>query len=117
MPTEPTWPATALSTSLVAGHPVLQLAIDQVLEHCRTNYFGVTPLCPTGPNLWGRAIAIEGASSSLAFGDSIELTAESQLSNKALVLPDGRILAYKKPSAPGDLQSLGTEGTNNYLSL
>ena len=100
-----------------AGHPVLQLAIDQVLEHCRTNYFGVTPLCPTGPNLWGRAIAIEGASSSLAFGDSIELTAQYHFSNKALVLPDGKILAYKKPSAPGDLQSLGAHGTNNYLTL
>ena len=96
---------------------MFQLAIDQVLEHCRTDYFGVTPLCPTGPNLWGRAIAIQGVISSLAFGDSIEFTAQYHLSNKAFVMPDGRILAYKKTSAPGDLQSLGAEGTNNYLSL
>ena len=33
------------------------------------------------------------------------------------MLPDGRILAYKKPSAPGDLMSLGARGTNNYLTL
>jgi hypothetical protein len=100
-----------------AGHPVLQRAIDQVVEHCRSNYYGVSPLCPTGPNLWGRVIAIEGASSTLAFGDSVELTATYPQANKALVMPDGRILAYKKPSAPGDLESLGARGTNNYLTL
>ena len=100
-----------------AGHPALQRAIDQVVEHCRTQHYGVSPLCPTGPNLWGRAIAIEGANQALAFGDSVELTAQYPQTNKALVLPDGRILAYKKPSAPGDLASLGARGTNNYLTL
>ena len=100
-----------------AGHPVLQRAIDQVVEHCGSQYYGVSPLCPTGPNLWGRAIAMEGASASQAFGDSVELTSPHQETRRVLVLPDGRILAYKKPSAPGDLASLGAQGTNNYISL
>ena len=100
-----------------AGHPVLQRAIEMVIEHCRTQYYGVSPLCPTGPNLWGRAIAMEGASPALVFGDSVELTGQYPRTNKALVMPDGMILGHKKPSGPGDLQSLGAQGTNNYLDL
>jgi len=44
----------------------------------------------------------------------MELTPMHRKSNKAMVLPDGTIFAYNKPTAGGDLESLGAKGTNNY---
>ena len=94
--------------------PTTAKAIELALENIRQENYGLTPLCPTGPSLWGRAIALTGADKSIIFGDSIELTPLHNIMNKAMVLPDGTILAFKKSAAGGDLQSLGATGTNNY---
>jgi Glycosyltransferase sugar-binding region containing DXD motif len=97
--------------------PAVAKAIELVVENVEQEYHGLTPLCPTGPNLWGRAIAMTGVDKSVIFGDSIELTSLHNNKNKAMVLPNGTILAYKKRSSGGDLLSLGAAGTNNYNEL
>ena len=74
----------------------------------------MTPLCPTGPTLWGRAIAIAGIDDSCMFGYFLELTPAHARKNKAMVLPDGTVFAYNKESGGGDLESLGARGVNNY---
>lgn len=98
-------------------HPALGKAVELAIQSIRKSYYGVTPLCPTGPTLWGRAIAIAGIDSSSLFGDFIELTPTHRKKNKSLVFPDGTILAYHKQSSGGDLESLGAHGTNNYNQL
>ena len=45
---------------VTANHPGLTRSIEIILEHCRHNYYGATPLCPTGPTVGGRAIAEVG---------------------------------------------------------
>lgn len=42
-------------------HPVLETAIKMVIENCRNEYYGISPLCPTGPNLFGQSFAVHGA--------------------------------------------------------
>src|SRR5690606_17752074 len=44
------------------GNPVFRTAIDFVLHNCSERYYGVTPLCPTGPTVLGRAVAAHRAS-------------------------------------------------------
>ena len=94
--------------------PVFQTAIQMVVENCRKQYYGITPLCPTGPTLLGRAFAIHGASRATVFGDFQILTPYRSKMNPAFVLPDGTLLAFGKMGKGGDLSELGAKGTNNY---
>lgn len=102
-----------------ADSSILDEAIFQIVHNIETEYYGMTPLCPTGPTVWGKAIALEHpiVDDKVIFGDSIELTPDHMNKNKALVLPDGTIFAMKKPSAGGDLSALGATGVNNYNEL
>jgi len=93
---------------------ILDDAIDLICQSAETEYYGRTPLCPTGPTMWGKAIATNDLDYNIVFGDVVELTPNYSNRNKALVLPDGTIFAYKKPSAGGDLTGLGASGVNNY---
>jgi hypothetical protein len=95
-------------------HPALTRSIEIVLDHCQQNYYGVTPLCPTGPTVWGRALAEVGLDTGIAFGDFLELTPGYEQKNRALVLPNGAICAFHKNAPGGDLTTVGGTGTNNY---
>ena len=64
------------------GHKVLQKAIEMIVENVKNNFFGQTPLCPTGPSLWGRAIANVGIDENTIIGDFIELTPNFKKKNK-----------------------------------
>jgi len=110
----------ACSTGVIfsrKGNPIFEEAIRLVVLHCKTGYYGATPLCPTGPNVFGRALAKFGASATMLIGDLMDLTPQLQTKNTAFVLPDGQIFAYLKPNRPGDLTELGAARTNNYLDL
>ena len=62
----------------------------------KNNCYGLTPLCPTGPSLWGKAIASIGIDQNVIIGDFMELTPIHNKKNKAMVLPDGSIFAFNK---------------------
>ena len=96
---------------------VFETAIKDVIENCRNNYYGVHSLCPTGPNLFGRALAKHGSSSAIAYGDLIPLTPNHSQKNLAFILPDGFLFALLKPTGGGDLTGVGAIGTNNYNEL
>lgn len=99
------------------GNKALQIAIEKIVENCKNKYYGITPLCPTGPTLLGQALAQNGSQGSFAYGDYLELTPTYNQKNRAFVLPDGTIMAWSKPSGGGDLSSLGVQGANNYNEL
>lgn len=99
------------------GHLALRRAIEITVENCNSSYYGLIDLCPTGPNLWGRAIAETGLEEGVQFGDLLQLTPHYANKNHALVMPDGTICAFRKPSGGGDLASIGGAGTNNYGDL
>ena len=110
----------ACSTAVLfsrSRHPVFETAIQKVVENCRTEYYGVSPLCPTGPTVLGQAFAEYGADPRVVFGDLQALTPQHPNKNLAFVLPDGTLLALYKPAPAGDLAALGATGTNNYNDL
>lgn len=96
------------------GHPVLAKAIQGVIKNCETEYYGMTPLCPTGPTLLGRAVCQEDSDTVCCHGEFLTLTPNHSQKNRAYVMDDGTIIAFAKPSEGGDLKSLGVFGTNNY---
>ena len=98
-------------------NPALVTAIEMIINNCHEQYYGITPLCPTGPTLLGKALAANGSQSNFVYGDYLELTPTHEQKNRAFVLPDGTIMAWSKPSGGGDLSALGAQGTNNYNQL
>jgi hypothetical protein len=98
-------------------NPALVTAINLIVRNCREKYYGITPLCPTGPTLLGQALAMNGAREDYVYGDCLELTPAHKQKNRAFVLPDGTIMAWGKPSDGGDLTELGARGVNNYNQL
>ena len=99
------------------GNKALLFAIEQIVENVRSNYYGITPLSPTATPVLGQALAKHGEQASFVYGDFLQLTPTHQSTNTAFVLPDGTILAWKKPASGGDLSALGATGTNNYNQL
>lgn len=98
-------------------NPALVTAINLIVKNCHEKYYGITPLCPTGPTLLGQALAMNGSQPDFVYGDFLELTPTHQQKNKAFVLPDGTIMAWHKPSQGGDLLEVGAKGVNNYNQL
>jgi mannosyltransferase OCH1-like enzyme len=110
----------ACSVGILYSRPenlALELAIDMIEDNCFDKYYGITPLCPTGPTLFGKALATNGSQANFLYGDYLELTPTHQQKNRAFVLPDGTIMGWGKPSDGGDLLKLGAKGTNNYNEL
>lgn len=99
------------------GNIALQTAIEMIVNNCEENYYGITPLCPTGPTLLGAALAANGGNVNFVYGDYLELTPTHEQKNRAFVLPDGTLLAWSKPSGGGDLTGLGAKSVNNYNEL
>jgi mannosyltransferase OCH1-like enzyme len=95
-------------------NPVLQEAIDMIVENCEKNYYGHTQLDPTGPTVFGKALAIHGADLKIIYAWHTELTPDMSKKNKAFVLPNGFILCFCKNCNGGDLTELGGRGVNNY---
>ena len=88
-----------------------------IVDNCQEQYYGITPLCPTGPTLLGAALASNGGNVNFVYGDYLELTPTHEKKNRAFVLPDGTIMAWSKPSGGGDLTGVGAKGVNNYNEL
>lgn len=110
----------ACATTVLYSQPnntALQVAIDTIVQNCKDEYYGITPLCPTGPTLLGQALASNGSQSDFVYGDYLELTPTHEQKNRAFILPDGTIMAWSKPSGGGDLTGVGAKGVNNYNEL
>lgn len=110
----------ACATTVLYSKPdnaALQNAIDLIVKNCKEKYYGITPLCPTGPTLLGQALAMNGGQADFVYGDYLELTPTHEQKNRAFVLPNGTIMAWSKPSGGGDLSGVGATGVNNYNEL
>ena len=105
------------------GHKILSITIENILRNVRDRFYGITPLCVTGPTLFGRAVAQYAPHSSLLMGHFLPLTPSHLRLNKAFIAQDGTIVAWHKsawhdPSSSGeDLSSFGLQGTNDYHAL
>ena len=106
-----------------AGSAILSDAIEMVLRNCHEQNYGISSLCPTGPTLFGRAVAMHAPKHNQLFGHFMPLTPFHPNKNKSFVAPDGSIIARHKSAwhshhpGPGDLSAFGVQGTNSYVDL
>lgn len=95
--------------------PALEAAIRMILAHCRARYRGHSSLCPTGPVLFGKAIAMHCDPGQIHMGEATNAAARDTV--EALVFidtTDGRLVGYRAKTRAG-LSELGLHaGVNNY---
>ncbi len=116
-----TWDTSTSVIYAAQGSEIMSNSINQIVENCRNKWYGVNALCPTGPGVLGRSIAIHGSDPLIMTGMLQTLTPSHYYKNNAFVLPDGTILAWGKktwgtPQGNG-LQALGAKGTDSYAEL
>jgi mannosyltransferase OCH1-like enzyme len=115
----------AIQNGLIYAKPeneVFYYAIELIYENYKNRFYGKTALDPTGPNLFGRAVAFHVHKYNAYYGQFRQLTSDLSINNLMYVSQDGQLIAQHKTSwAPGaeggDLRFLGLTGTNNYKEL
>lgn len=93
---------------------IFKKCIEQIVENCKTQYYGNTALDPTGPVLLGRKIAEYGHSLNCHIGDYTELTPDKEHKNLAFVSDNGIIMAFSKGIV---LFNHLTKNTNDYTKI
>ena len=115
----------SIQSSLFYSEPknkILEKAIEIVIENCKYENYGVSPICPTGPGVLGRSFAKFGQKASQIIGTFTTLTPNHEYKNRSYILPDGQILAlhknaWLKDAQPGDISLFSQKGTNNYIEM
>ena len=119
----------AVSNGIIWSKPknsILEIAISDIIRNCKEKWYGKNPLFPTGPVLFGEAIAKGSRNRRIMYGDLI--CPKIPFTNKGVpflkeifrgkfVLPNGKTIGLLKKSPGGDLSRLGAKGTNNYNHL
>lgn len=113
-----------LSTTVIYSKPnndLFMRCIATVVANVKNNYYGINPLCPTGPSLFGKCNASVGDNPNCITGMLTPLTPMHSKKNYAFLMPDGTIFAWGKESwgtTQGDgLLAFDTTGTNSYNQL
>lgn len=105
-----------VSNSLIFAQQKLALfeyIIRKIAEHTHKNYYGHNPLCPTGPNLFGRIIAQQMDMHEFVTGDVIKINKAPTTHSYAYILPDGEVCAVNIKTGSG-LSSLGAKQNDDY---
>lgn len=87
------------------NNPVFYEAIKIIKNNVKNKFYGITPLCITGPSVLGRAVAIVGNTKEYSIGDFVEDDI------KKFVDENGKTIANYKKISSGET---GISGTNNY---
>ena len=92
-----------------------EAAIRMIVAHCRQRYRGVSALCPTGPVLFGKAIAMHCEAAQIHLGEVLNVAQRETTESLAFVdATDGRLVGYRTKNGAG-LRGLGLhQGVNNY---
>lgn len=113
--------------------PIMKTCINIVVNHCKEKFYGVDV---TGPAILGESIVLNYKTMDKHFllGERMNIPNEhmNYVKNKFPILKNKifnninegfisdlsqDIICLCKPSGPGDIKSLGFEGTNNYMDI
>lgn len=131
---DPWW---AITNAIIYSKPksnIMKTAIDLMVHHCKTEFYGTSAIDIGGPTLLGKAVMRSQEDFSRVFTngqvkhvnvkdldvDEKTLSTFGYDTNKLtgfVMDQDKKVIALRKPSRGGDIQSLGLEGTNNYVDM
>jgi len=101
-------------------HKALAKAIELVCANVKREYYGPTALCPTGPTLFGKAIAQTCEPEDLIVGEAVWLApsgADPSQKPMHCLSHGGELVAVKRKNGGGPMSELGINSGNHYNSL
>lgn len=105
-----------VSNSILMARPgqfIFKYLIDKIVEHVKTHFYGFNPLCPTGPNLMGRAAAQLLEMDEFATGEVVRINKNPSTWSYSYLIPSGEVLAVNVKLGNG-LTSFGVANSDNY---
>jgi hypothetical protein len=111
------WATTPTILYAEPGQEELRTAIDLLVDNVKRRQYGVNPLCPTGPILFGRALAMINRPECYWAGTMVPLSGTHQRRTHAFMGPDGTMVAVRMQREGGGVAELGLKGTNDYNKL
>lgn len=97
------------------GHEVFTTAISEVIDNCKHQRYGVSPLSPM-MSPFGRALAIHNVHEGVKIGTVVDVKGR-EYSRAHQLPPLGLIVARKPLGGPGDVTHIGLHGGNNYWKM
>lgn len=104
------------------GHKAIARAIELICDNVRRRYYGASFLCPTGPVVFGKAIAETCLVEDLFTGDSVML--DDLPGHSGLIGPNTHGFAFregtvavKRKRGADTLRGMGIKGGNTYHDL
>jgi mannosyltransferase OCH1-like enzyme len=94
-------------------NPILSEAIEQIVSNVRKKYYGHDPHFPTGPSVFGQAIAKHGTEADLLVGQYWWF----KYRNNKYVLPGNKVVARHKRGGANKGGISGIQGGNNYNEM
>jgi hypothetical protein len=105
-------------------HKAIGKAIDLICINVRNEFYGCSSLSPTGPDLFGKAIALTCEPEDLTTGDSVFAIPQAPSGSKQVVTEVShcfvfldKLHAVKRKRIGGALSELGISGGNSYNDL
>jgi mannosyltransferase OCH1-like enzyme len=123
------WDASCGCIYAPPSHKALDFAINAICANVRNRYYGATALCPTGPALFGKALATTCEAEELVSGSAVLMRNDRlQPRIRNVSLPEGqnthclvllrRLIAVKrKPMGSNGIAGLGVTNGNSYHDL
>lgn len=109
------WTVSNGLIAATAGREEFRSAIAMIASNVEQRYYGCSPLHPTGPALFGRAIAHVDRERDIEVGEFKNLTGNANPNNFGCLDGSGRLLALRMKT--GHLSELGLQGTNHYAEM
>ena len=105
-------------------HKAMEAAINMICANVKERYYGNSSLCPTGPALFGKAIASTCRAEDLIVGDSRWYSPELPLRPNSIVrershcfIYDNELVAIRRKRGAGSLSEIGIHGGNEYYKM
>ena len=104
------------------GNPIFKRVIERIVSYRNRQYYGISPLCPTGPNCFGKEVAAEESDLNIVKGFFLPLTPSLSFNNLMYVSQGGQLIAQHRTSwmigcQGGDFSVTQLPGVNNYKEL
>ena len=118
IPEQPPW---ATSNAIIYAKPktaALGRAIDRIVENHQARYYGLSPLDPTGPNMFGRVLSEGEDWDKTVLGESRLISREKTgRVNILKILPCGSVIALRNKINNCSIDEMVDGHTNNYSEL
>lgn len=111
------WEVTNAIIASPPGHKTLKKSIEMVCDNVRRRYYGPSAIAPTGPTLFGKAIALTCEPEEVNIGECFR---PPHGGNSARCLIDtnaDKLVAVSRKSIAGSLEELGISNGNSYGDL